>query len=388
MRKGSISCGRIALPAYLLAKKLLSQLLNIDPGSRLVGYYFSTTMMNTIQKTTFWTVMGVGGLLAYRWLARKQRTIELAGRTVLITGGSRGLGLELARQLIDAGANVAICARSRKELQEARSILKQRAKASGQSVEILTLPCDVTDRAQVQKTVKQVMKSWGAIDILINNAGVIQVGPLEEMQAREYEEAINTHYWGPFYTTEAVLTMMRERRQGRIVNIASIGGKVSIPHLHPYSASKHALVGLSEGYRAELLKDHVYVTTVCPGLIRTGSPKNATFKGKNHDEYTWFALSDSLPMLSLSVSEVAQAILEATRKGSGTVVLSLPAKLLATLNGLFPALMSDVFGLINRWLPSHGGIGTDRALGSESQSRWAPSLLTSANKKAAARNNQ
>ena len=344
--------------------------------------------MNTLQKTTFWTTLGLGGLLASRWLTQKQRTIDLSGRTALVTGGSRGLGLELARQLVDAGANVVICARRRDELRQARRILKKRAKTAKQRVEILALPCDVTDRSQVQKTVRQIMKSVGAIDILINNAGIIQVGPVVEMEPREYEEAINTHYWGPYHTMEAVLPVMRERRQGRIVNIASIGGKVSIPHLHPYSASKHALVGLSEGYRAELLKDNVYVTTVCPGLIRTGSPRNATFKGRHRDEQTWFTISDSLPISSMSVQDAAHAILEAARQGSGTVVLSLPAKLLAGLNGLFPSLMSDILGLVNRWLPDPGGIGTDRALGSESQSQWAPSFLTKANKKAAARNNQ
>ena len=341
-----------------------------------------------MQKTIFWTTLGIGGLLASRWLLQKQRTIDLAGRTALVTGGSRGLGLEVARHLVDAGANVVICARDKGELQKAQRILKRRAKAIQQSGKILALPCDVTDRSQVQKTVRQVMKSVGAIDILINNAGIIQVGPVEEMQPREYEEAINTHYWGPYHTIEAVLPVMRERRQGRIVNVASIGGKISIPHLHPYSASKHALVGLSEGYRTELLKDNVYVTTVCPGLVRTGSPKNATFKGKHRNEQTWFTISDSLPVTSMSVQEVARSILEATRRGSGTVVLSLPAKLLTGLNGLFPDLMSDLLGLVNRWLPDPGGIGTHRASGEESESRWAPSFLTQLNKKAAARNNQ
>ena len=343
--------------------------------------------MNT-REVTYWTLLGLGGLLATRWMARRQRTIDLAGRTALVTGGSRGLGLELARQLVDAGANVVICARNRKDLQTARRMLTRRAKNAPQKVTILALPCDVTDRTQVDKVVKQVLKTIGPIDVLINNAGVIQVGPVANMEPREYEEAINTHYWGPYHTTEAVLPIMRERRQGRIVNIASIGGKVSIPHLHPYSASKHALVGLSEGYRAELLKDNVYVTTVCPGLIRTGSPKNAIFKGQHRAEQTWFTISDSLPVTSMSIQDAAHAIIEAARQGSGTVVLSLPAKLLAGLNGVFPSLMTDILGLVNRWLPDAGGIGTDRALGYESTSRWAPSFLTKANKKAAVRNNQ
>ncbi len=345
-------------------------------------------MTTVAKKAIRWATLGAGVLLAARTMMRSQRKISLSGCTVLVTGGSRGLGLELARQLVDAGANVTVCARHRNELQRARRILKRRAKAAGQRVKILALPCDVTDRQQVRRLVKQVQKSIGTIDVLINNAGIIQVGPQAVMDISEYEEAMNTHYWGPLYLMEEVLPGMRERQAGRIVNIASIGGKVSVPHLLPYSASKHALVGLSEGYRSELLKEDVYVTTVCPGLIRTGSPKNAIFKGQHRDEQTWFTISDSLPFTSMSVVEAARAILEACRYGSSTVVLSFPAKVLAGIHGVLPGLVSDGLGIVNRWLPSSGGIGTARATGRESQSRWSPSFLTRSTEKAADDNNQ
>ena len=246
----------------------------------------------------------------------------------------------------------------------------------------------MTQPRQVEKTVRRVQRSLGAIDVLINNAGIIQVGPESEMTRREYEEAINTHYWGPWHTIEAVLPQMRERRFGRIVNVASIGGKVSIPHLLPYSASKHALVGLSEGYRAELLKDNIFVTTVCPGLIRTGSPKNAIFKGQHRQEQTWFTISDSLPGVSLNAQDTAEAIINAGRHGRGTVILSAPAQVLAVLQGLLPEFVSEVSGLINRWLPAAGGIGTDRATGRESESDGSPSFLTKLTEIAAKRNHQ
>ncbi len=341
-----------------------------------------------MNRTIFWTLAGSAGLLATRFIARRQRATDWVDRTVLVTGGSRGLGLELARQLVDAGANVAICARDRQDLSRARRILKKRAKYKGQKVKVLALPCDVTDPAQVKKTVATINKSMGPIDALINNAGIIQVGPLAEMEQREYEEAINTHYWGPWNTIQAVLPTMRGRGEGRIINIASIGGKVSIPHLHPYSASKHALVGLSEGYRTELLRENIYVTTVCPGLIRTGSPKNAIYKGKHRQEQTWFTISDSLPGLTMSSGETARAILEAGRLGRGTVVLSLPAKLLAGLNGVAPQLVAAASGLINRWLPDPGGTGSTRATGEESASRWSPSFLTTLTQRAARSNNE
>ena len=344
--------------------------------------------MKSSNRTLFWALASGAGLIAARYITRQQREIDWADRTVLVTGGSRGLGLELARQLVDTGANVAICARNRQDLSRARRILKRRAKHVGQKVKVLALPCDVTDPAQVKKTVATVTRTIGPIDALINNAGIIQVGPLAEMEQQEYEEAISTHYWGPYHTIQAVLPGMRERGQGRIINIASVGGKVSLPHMHPYSASKHALVGLSEGYRAELLRENIFVTTVCPGLIRTGSPKNATYKGQHREEQTWFTVSDSLPAITMSSSETAKAILEAGRYGKSTVVLSLPAKLLTTLNGVAPQLVSEVSGVINRWLPDPGGIGSERASGEESASEWSPSFLTTLTQRAARRNNQ
>src|SRR5262249_17300153 len=163
--------------------------------------------------------------------------------------------------------------------------------------------CDVTNQDQVQAAVDAVLARWGRIDVLINNAGTISVGPAETMTAEDYEVAMRTHFWGPLYMTLAVLPGMRQRREGRIVNISSIGGKVSVPDLVPYNASKFALVGLSEGLQAELAKDGIVVTTVCPGLMRTGSPRNALFKGQHRAEYVWFSISDSLPILSMSAEK-------------------------------------------------------------------------------------
>ncbi len=334
-----------------------------------------------------WAALGVGSAVATRLISNQQRAMNLQGRTVLLTGGSRGLGLELGRVLIEEGVQLAICARSEEDLEEARRMLDQLAKEKGQIASVLAISCDVSQREQVQAMVRQVEEQFGPVEILINNAGTIQVAPLEEMEEREFKESINTHYWGPFYTMDAVLPRMRQRQQGRIVNIASIGGKVSIPHLVPYSAGKHALVGLSEGYRAELLKDHIYVTTVCPGLIRTGSPRNAVFKGKHREEHTWFTLSASSPLVSMDARQVAQDIIEACRYGRSTLVLSVQAKTLTGLNGLFPGLVSDMLGLANQWLPEPGGIGKQRRKGYESQSDLAPSNWTEANQEAAQRNN-
>jgi short-subunit dehydrogenase len=181
---------------------------------------------------------------------------------------------------------------------------------------------------------------------------------------------------------------MRSRGAGRIVNISSIGGKVPAPHLLPYSASKFALTGFSEGLRSELLKDGIYVTTVCPGLMRTGSPRNALFKSQHRQEYAWFAISDATPGLSISAERAAARIIRACRHGEAETMVSLPSRLATTFHGVFPGVTAEMNALINAMLPAPGGIGQDRRTGKESESAAAPSIFTALNERAAARNNE
>jgi len=293
-----------------------------------------------------WVVAGAaaaaGGRALSRWLTR----FDLRDRTVLITGGTRGLGLELARQAGRAGARVAICGRDADTLARARESLSQT------DASVLATTCDVTDRHQVAELIRSVQAGFGHIDVLINNAGMVEVGPVGAMTAADFERDMATNFWGPLNAILAVLPHMQAKGEGRIVNIASIGGKLSVPHLLPYSSSKFALVGLSEGLRAELRASGILVTTVCPGLMRTGSARHATFKGRHDAEYTWFNLADNFPLLSMDVERAARRILNAVRNGNSHVVLSLPAKVADKVHGLFPGLTSDALGLANRLLPS------------------------------------
>jgi short-subunit dehydrogenase len=172
------------------------------------------------------------------------------------------------------------------------------------------------------------------------------------------------------------------------VNISSIGGKISVPHLLPYSVGKFALTGFSEGLRSELLKDHIYVTTVCPGLMRTGSPRNAFFKGNNEAEYAWFSISDALPILSMNAQRAARRVVDACARGDAEIILTAPAQVAAIIHGLFPDLTVDMLGVMNRFLPSPGGIGTDVRTGKESKSKASPNWVTALNERAAAENNQ
>jgi NAD(P)-dependent dehydrogenase (short-subunit alcohol dehydrogenase family) len=325
---------------------------------------------------------GAGALLAARAVYRQLNEYDLAGKTVLITGGSRGLGLVLARGFASAGAKVAICARDPQELERAR---KDIAAHGGR---VFAFPCDVTERAQVRELVEVVTRHFGRIDVLVNNAGVIQVGPLESMTLEDFEQAMAVHFRGPLYTTLAVLPQMRARREGRIVNISSIGGKISVPHLVPYSASKFALAGLSDGLRAELAKDDIAVTSVFPGLMRTGSPRNAIFKGRHRAEYAWFAIGDSLPVSSISAERAASQIITACRRGQAELIITTQAVAAVKFRALFPEAAADILAVANRLLPAPGGIGRARLKGKESESALAPSILTMLNERAARRNNE
>lgn len=325
---------------------------------------------------------GLGAAMMGRFVARQRRRIDFAGRTVLITGGSRGLGLVMARCFAAEGARVVLCARDPEELRRAEDDLRQ----SG--TEVFTQVCDIRDEEQVTALVAAVRERFGHIDVLVNNAGIIQSGPAELMTIEDYEDALNTHFRGPLFMVEAVAPEMKRRGQGRIVNIASIGGKISVPHLLPYSASKFALVGYSEGLRGALRKFGVYVTTVCPGLMRTGSPRNALFKGQHRAEYAWFSISDSIPGLSIDAERAARQIVEACRYGDAELIVSLPAKIGVRLHGLFPGLVSDLNALVDWLLPQSGGAGTETLTGAESQSAWSPSWLTTLTEQAARRNNE
>ena len=335
------------------------------------------------QQNEMLTLLTMGAGLWATWAAlRPRRGYNLRDKVVLITGGSRGLGLALAREFAHQGARIVICGRDPDTLKRAHREL------TTQHSQTLAIPCDVTDQQQVSHLVRTVYQRWQRIDVVVNNAGTITVGPMEVMTHADYEEAMNLHFWAPLYTTLAVLPAMRRHGEGRIVNIASVGGKLSVPHLLPYSASKFALVGLSEGLRAELIRDGIHVTTVCPGLMRTGSPQNAQFKGQHQAEYAWFSISDSLPFLSMDAQRAARQIVKACKQGSAEVILSLPAQLAVTFHGLFPKLTASVLATVNQLLPAPGGIGTTRATGKESASTLSPSVLTTLGERAAQHFNQ
>lgn len=352
-------------------------------------------------KALLWGLAGIGAWTAVKAVLARTRKLDFHDKTVLITGGSRGLGLEMARLLAMEGAHVAICARDPDELDLARAELKR----LGASV--YAAVCDVTNKTQVEHVVENVRQALGPIDVLINNAGVIMVTPYEHATEDDFREAMDTHFWAAFHMINAVLPQMLSPAakpgmdmphtstsgkampgRGRIVNIASIGGKVSVPHLLPYSTSKFTLVGYSEGLRAELKRKGIYVTTICPGLMRTGSPRNAIFKGQNEKEYAAFKISDSLPFLTMDSTVAAREIIDACRYGEAERIISFPAKVGALVQGLAPNLMAETMAVVSGMLPAPGGIGEQRTTGKESETALSSSIVTTLTDQAAERNNE
>jgi len=335
-------------------------------------------------KTSLGIAIGtaLGTMVAAKAL-RARRAIDLAGTTVAIVGGSRGLGLAMAREFAAAGAHVVLAARDEQELERAAADVEE----LGGSV--TTIKCDILDRGQIERTISRIVHDRGGIDVLVNNAGIIQVGPFEHMTVADFEEAMATHFWGPLFTILAALPHMRGRGARRIVNISSIGGKIAVPHLLPYSASKFALTGLSEGLRSELAADGFAVTTVCPGLMRTGSTYNARFKGQHRQEFAWFHLSNAIPGVSMSAARAARRIVDACRHGDAEVILTPGAHLAVLANGISPATTARMLTLANRFLPRADENGDDRShTGWQSVSKYVPSSMTRLADRATVENNE
>ena len=311
---------------------------------------------------------------------------DIRGEVAVVTGASRGLGLLLARELARHGCRLVICARDAAELERAAEQLR----AAG--AEVTALALDVTEETAPQQLVDTAVERYGRLDIVLSNAGIIQVGPVQADTARHVQEALATMALAPARLALAALPLMREQGHGRIVTVASIGGKLSVPHLLPYSTAKFAAVGFSEGLRAELGRGPVTVTTVVPGLMRTGSHLNARFTGRASQEFTWFSLGASLPLISMDAERAARLIVAAVRARRAEVILTPAGQLAARLAGLAPGLTSKVLHQVQQLaLPAPGGADGQDAPGhalAPAMPRKAFDRLTAWGQSAAARFNE
>ncbi len=294
--------------------------------------------------------LGAAAALAAATTVRRRRAERLRGRTVVITGSSRGLGLALAEEFGRQGARIVLTARDIAELHRAQDLLLEIDAVAGPQ-DMLVIPADLRNQKEAENLILRVTEAWGPIDVLVNNAGVITVGPIENQTAQDFHEVMDSNFFTGVHCSMAALPEMLKRGSGSIVNIASIGGKLAVPHLLPYTASKFAAVGFSEGLHAEMRGKGVHVLTVCPGLMRTGSHLNARFHGNAEKEYKWFSLGASLPLLSASARDAAKRIVRAVLAHETEIFITPQAELAGRLSQISPGITAIGMGIVNRILP-------------------------------------
>lgn len=268
-----------------------------------------------------------------------------ATRVALVVGASRGLGLLMARDLIEQGYRVVIAARNEQTLRAAAAELDP----SGDRV--LHRAADAADPEAIADLVAFAERQ-GVLDVVIHVAGVIQVGPVAAMNRGHFREAIDIMTWGPINVALAAVPGMRARGHGRIGIVTSLGGKVSAPHLVPYSTAKFGAVGFTQGLAAELAGTGVTATTLVPGLMRTGSHLQAAFVGDVAKEYRWFALAATLPLVAMSAERAAHKMVAATLAGKPVAAIGVSAQASTRFGGLAPSITVRGMGLFSRLLPS------------------------------------
>lgn len=304
-------------------------------------------------KTLMKVGVGLGAVAGARGALGSRTEASLAGDVVVITGASSGLGLEMARELAGEGARLVIAARTEEELSRAQDDLRSRG------AEVHAVPCDVGQEEESRRLIEEAVAHYGRIDGLICNAGVIQVGHIHSLTSDDFERAMDTMYFGTLYPILAAIPHMRKQKSGRIALVTSIGGKIAVPYLLPYDAAKFAAVGLGEGLRAELARDGILVTTIIPGLMRTGSYLNAEFAGEGKGRnamYRLFSAMSSLPGLTVDGAEAARVFVHAIRRGDAYIIYPPQYLVAAKIHGIAPAVTTAIMSVVARLLPRTGDI--------------------------------
>lgn len=278
------------------------------------------------------------------------------GAVVLVTGGSRGLGFAIASRFAERPVKLVLAARSLDELQQAqRSLIEKHPHLRAE--DFFLVAADLSQASECQRLVSEAFARFGRIDVLVNNAGTIGVGPIEAMSADNFEHTMRVNFLAAMQTTWAALPRLLTqttapgwKRRAAIVNISSIGGKVPVPHMLPYTAAKFALTGFSEGLYAEVKGKGIHVLTVCPGLMRTGGEDHAHFFGNAQAEQAWFKLSAKTPGISTTPEHAASKIYRSLAQGRNEITIELKAWLAARYAGLCPGSLQRLNRLTNDYL--------------------------------------
>jgi meso-butanediol dehydrogenase / (S,S)-butanediol dehydrogenase / diacetyl reductase len=186
---------------------------------------------------------------------------RLENRNAIITGGSRGIGKEIARRFVEEGASVCLCARGEGALNETAEELRQMGGRVVASV------ADVSDQGSVERMVDHALAEFGVLDILVNNAGMTKSGRFMDYSFEDFERVVQVNLYSVFHVTRAVLPSMIERKRGKIINMASTAGKWGSMNQSAYNASKHAVVGLTRCLALEMAPFHINVNAICPAGV-------------------------------------------------------------------------------------------------------------------------
>ncbi len=258
--------------------------------------------------------------------------------TVLITGASQGSGKATALLFARNGYNVVLAARNAEKLETAAEEVRS---LGGSALAIAT---DITDFQQVEHLVQTALDIYQKIDVLVNNAGICLTGPVEKTTLQDWHQIMNTNFWGYVHTISVLLPHFLQRNYGTIVNIGSFGGKMPLPEMTAYCASKYAVTGLTETLRLELAKTDIQICAVHPGVINSDFLERAQFRGHNKAEVESRRQQMTQMLQSSIVSQpedIAQAIWEAVSRKQTDVVVG-PAVVATEAYRLFPGLIQTI----------------------------------------------
>jgi short-subunit dehydrogenase len=259
--------------------------------------------------------------------------------TVLITGASQGIGKATAHLFARQGYNVVLAARQPDRLKAVAEELQQLGCSA------LPVPTDVREVGQVHRLVETALAHYSSIDVLVNNAGIYISGPVEQFSLEDWQQTINTNLWGYIHTVYALLPHLLAQGKGTIVNVGSIGGRVPIPYLTPYTTSKFAVTGFTQALHSELSPKGIQVCGIYPNLIKSKFLERAIFQGQDAEdiEARRQQVEQVLQLPGVEKPEdVAQAIWNAVSQQRAEVLVG-TANLAAAAHGTFPGLMQWLF---------------------------------------------